>query len=146
MKTHIVKFNTKQEQLNFCKSCTPPVATINRETSEMFLNPQSLYYVSSGKIIPNNIYKHYNDFATSIIISDINSFNEVHIYNENSTDEDIIWYFTVPKDFNYDIYDDNKQYLQNVFFEIIDNNLFGKYKLYKSKNLNRNLNIIVVKK
>ena len=145
MRTHIISFNTLSEQLEFNKHCVLPIATINKETNEVCLNPHTIYKISSGTFVPEDIWNHYSKWQTSLQISNPNNITDIHIYNDNNEDKDIIWYFTVPKEFNYNIYDDEKKYLQNVFFEIIDNNLFGKYKLYKSKTKNKTLNIIISK-
>ena len=98
-------------------------------------NTRAFMYV--GKEIPNEI----NDENATVITS----LNEIFIYKENDDDDDVDWYFAIPNNYTYDIYDDHKELSQNVFFEIIDDNFLNKYLLYKSKVPNRVISIILQK-
>ena len=96
---------------------------------------ESFMYV--GNEIPNSI-----DSNNGTII---NSLDEIFIYKENDTEEDVDWYFAIPNNYSYEIYDDQKLYSQEDFFELVNSNFLNKYLLYKSKTQNRVISVILTK-
>lgn len=97
-------------------------------------------YLYVGKL--SDGYPESIDESNSI---SIDNFDNIHIYKENETDEDIDWIFAVTNKYTYDIFDSEELFSQNDFFEIVDNNYLNEYTLYKSLTKNRSIDILLKK-
>lgn len=88
-----------------------------------------------GTEIPSSI-----DENNSIIINDL---NEIRIYKENEISTK--WYFVIPNTYSYEIYDDQMLQRQDVFYNEIDSNYLGQYRLYESLTEDSSISIILKK-
>ena len=126
MAYHIKKFNTRQEQIDFCynnENLQLPIATINSETNEIILNNDLnlKYYVG------NKIPKHMDESFVNINFEDL---EEIAINQETADDTQKSWYVLLPNIYEYNIYDPDKSTIQNSGVEIDDKTYFHLYKLY----------------
>ena len=141
MAYHIKKFNTIQDQIDFCynnENLVLPIATINDETNEIVLNNDLnlKYYV--GNTIPS----HINEDFQSINFEDL---DRIPINEATIDDTSKPWYILLPNIYEYNIYDSDESTLQNAGV-IIDNKIYFRlYKLYTFQPDYR-ISVVFVKK